>query len=164
MNAPYSNPSDSYNRPGFIQGRLHNFGLTMMVMGASFGLYYLGLFGTVDGPLRPDRIGDHLAAIGFSNRHLLILLVALMGIAIVWNWLYNAICRLLGKRLACACRMDGGDGFCAAPVRRVRRGHYVCAAGHTRPDARFQALKKGTVAHFLWMMFLVFSAIVVYLT
>jgi hypothetical protein len=163
MNTPNVTSSNNACQPGFVQSRLHNFGLTMIVMGASFGLYYLGLFGAVDGPLRPDRIGDRLAAVGFSNRHLLMGLIALMGIAIVWNWLYNAICRLLGRRLTCACRTEGADGFCAAPVRRVRRGHYVCAAGHTRPNARFHALKKGTVAHFFWMMFLVFSGIVFYL-
>jgi hypothetical protein len=163
MNTPNVTSSNNAYRPGFIQSRMQNFGLSMIVMGASFILYYLGLFGTVDGPLRPDRIGDRLAAVGFSNRHLMIFLLASMAIAIVWNWLYNATCRLLGKRLACACRVGGADGFCPAPVRRVRRGHYVCAAGHTRPDARFHPLKKGTVAHFFWMMFLIFSAIVMYL-
>jgi hypothetical protein len=143
---------------------MHHFGWTMIVMGASFGLYYLGLFGSVDGPLRPEHIGDQLAAVGFTRPHLLLLLVSLLGIAVVWNWLFNAICRLLGLRLTCACRMEASDGFCPAPVRRVRRGHYVCAEGHTRPNGRFHALKKGTVAHFIWMMFLIFGAIVVHLT
>lgn len=143
---------------------MQNFGLTMIVMGASFGLYYLGLFGTVEGPLRPERIGEQLAASGFTNRHLLFMMLSLMGIAIVWNWIYNGVCRLLGRRMTCACRAETADGYCAATARRERAGHYVCTAGHTRPEARFHPLAKGTVGHFMWMMFAIFSAIIVYLT
>ena len=65
-------------------------------------------------------LGDRLAAGGFSNRHLLMGLIALMGIAIVWNWLYNAICRLLGRRLTCACRTEGADGFCEGARGKIR--------------------------------------------
>ena len=150
-------------RRGFVQNRMQNFGWTMIVMGASFALYYLGLFGGVEGPLRPERIGDQLAAIGFNNRHLLLGLLGLMAIAIVWNWIYNGICRLLGWRMTCACQAETPDGFCAAPVRRERPDHYVCADGHTRPHARFHPLAKGTIGHFIWMMFAIFSAIVAYL-
>ncbi|MBI5551375.1 MAG: hypothetical protein HY911_07690 [Desulfobacterales bacterium] len=163
MNTSTVTSSNHAFRRGFVQNRMQNFGWTMIVMGASFGLYYLGLFGTVEGPLRPERIGDQLAAVGFTNRHLLMGLLSLMGIAIVWNWIYNGICRLLGRRMTCACRAESADGFCAAPVRRERPGHYVCADGHARPDARFHPLAKGTVAHFMWMMFAIFSAIVYYL-
>lgn len=114
-------------RRGFVQNRLQNFGVTMVVMGASFGLYYLGLFGGVSGPLQPERIGDWLAAMGFSDRRLLVLLLSFMVIAITWNWVYNAFNRLLGRR----------DVIC---------------------------VKKGTVSHFVWAMWLTFSAIVFYLT
>jgi hypothetical protein len=155
--------SNNGSRRGFIQTRMQNFGWTMIVMGASFGLYYLGLFGGVDGPLRPDRLGERLAAIGFSNRHLLMVLLSLMGVAIVWNWIYNGLCRLMGWRLTCACRAETADGFCAALARREASGQYVCAGGHRRPDARFHPVVKGTVAHFMWMMFAIFSAIVYYL-
>ncbi len=160
---PYSSSGNQF-RKGFIQSRMQNFGLTMIVMGASFGLYYLGLFGTVDGPLRPARIGDQLAAAGFTNRHLLLIMLGCMGIAIVWNWIYNALCRLMNWRMTCACRSDAGGGFCTASARRERAGRYVCAEGHVRPDARFHPVAKGTVGHFMWMMFAIFSAILIYLT
>lgn len=163
MNPTYTSSSGNACRKGFVQNRMQNFGWTMIVMGASFGLYYLGLFGGVEGPLRPDRLGDRLAATGFSNQHLLMVLLGLMGIAIVWNWIYNGLCRLLGWRLTCACRAETADGFCAAPTRRESNGQYVCADGHTRPDARFHPVIKGTVAHFMWMMFAIFSAMVYYL-
>jgi hypothetical protein len=154
---------DQTYRRGFIQTRMQNFGLTMIVMGASFGLYYLGLFGTVEGPLHPAHIGDRLAASGFTDRHLLILLLSLTGIAIVWNWVYNSFCRLLGRRLTCAGQAENADGCCPAAVRREGADRYVCTAGHIQPEARFHPLAKGTIGHFIWMMFAIFSAIVIYL-
>jgi len=157
-------PSDDRPRRSFIQERLRKFGLTMMVMGASFALYYLGLFGGVEGPLKPERIGERLAALGFSNRHLLIVLLASLVIAIIWNWLYNSFSRVLGRRMTCTFRLNTDKGLCALPVQRESSGRFVCAAGHTCKDAYFNPVKKGTVAHFIWMMFLIFSAIVFYLT
>lgn len=107
-------------RTGYVQNRMKNFGLTMVVMGASFGLYYLGFFGGVEGPLQPGRIGERLAAMGFTGRHLLCLFLLLTLVAITWNWLYNAITR--------------------------------------RPTTH--AIRKGTLGHFAWIMFLIFSIIV----
>lgn len=159
---------DKPHRRGYIQNRLQNFGLTMIVMGASFVLYYLGLFGGVAGPLQPERIGDKLAVLGFSNRHLLFICLSFMVIAITWNWMYNAINRFLGRDMTCAVPGEGEPGFCARPVRREMggraAGRYVCAAGHQSLKAHFHIVKKGTVSHFLWMMFLVFSAIVFHLS
>lgn len=163
MNSGQNTPTVPGHR-GFIQNRVQNFGMTMIVMGISFIFYYLGLFGSVDGPLEPDKIGERLASAGMTNQHLLTLLLTLMGIAIVWNWIYNACCRLLGKRMHCAHQGNAKGGRCAMPVRRNAAGRYVCAAGHDRPDACFLPLKKGTVAHFIWMMLLIFSGIVIYLT
>ncbi|RJQ84154.1 MAG: hypothetical protein C4519_05555 [Desulfobacteraceae bacterium] len=157
-------PNAGNPRRGFIQTRLQNFGLTMIVMGASFILYYLGLFGGVEGPMTPAYIGERLAAAGFTNRHLLILLLSCMLIAIVWNWLYNGICFLSGRRLTCACRLKEDGRLCAVAVRRDRDCGHVCSAGHRRPKVRFHPVKKGTVAHFVWMMFMVFSGIVIYLS
>lgn len=101
---------------------MRNFGLTMVVMGISFGLYYLGLFGGVEGPLQPEHIGDKLAAMGFSGCHLLCLFLLLTVVAATWNWLYNA----MGRRFKRNCRV----------------------------------VRKGTFAHLIWIMFLVFSLIV----
>jgi len=114
---PWASP-----RRSFVQHRVRNFGLTMVVMGFSFGLYYLGFFGGVEGPLQPEHIGDRLAAMGFSGRHLLYLFVLLTVVAVTWNWLYNAMGRLFKRD----CRL----------------------------------VRKGNFAHFIWIMFLVFSLIV----
>ena len=157
-------PVDQKPQRSFIQYRLHKFGLNMLVMLASLALYYLGLFGGVDGPLNPDRIGEKLADLGFSNQHLLIVLLAVTVITITWNWLYNGISRLLGRRMTCSCRLNDDNALCALPVRRTGGGQFVCSAGHTRNAARFNPVKKGKVAHFIWMMALSFSAIVFYLS
>lgn len=69
----------------------------MVVMGLSFVLYYLGLFGEVEGPLTPERIGDRLAAMGVSGDHLFYLFLLLTVIAVTWNWLYNATGRLFNR-------------------------------------------------------------------
>ena len=93
---PLRNPSQ---QRGFIQNRMHNFGLTLVVMGASFALYYLGLFGSVSGPLEPGRIGDSLADLGISDRHVLVICLSLMVLAITWNWIYNAVNRLTKRHM-----------------------------------------------------------------
>jgi hypothetical protein len=121
---------------GFARSRLQNFGLTMVVMGVSFGLYYLGFFGGVEGPLSAERIGDALACLGFSGRHLLAVCLSLTAMALTWNWLYYALRRLWG-----GC-MPG--------------------AGRHASGTQLGVVKKGALGHFLWMMFLVISAIVFY--
>ena len=158
---------DAPHQRGLVQNRLQNFGLTMVVMGASFGLYYLGLFGSVPGPLEPARIGDQLAALGFSDRHLLVTFLVFLVISISWNWLYNAVIRLRGRHMTCAFRKDGETAFCSELISKEKSdfsaGRYVCSAGHKCSKVHIQVVKKGTVSHFLWMMWLVFSAMVVYL-
>ena len=108
----------------------------MVVMGISFGLYYLGFFGGVPGPLSPGRIGDALAGMGFSDRRLLILCLSLTAAALTWNWLYNALRKLLHVN--------------------------AVGAGNQSPEFQRHAVKKGTIGHFMWMMFLVLSAIILY--
>jgi hypothetical protein len=126
----FSTPGNLRPRRRFIQTRLQNFGLSMIVMGASFLLYYLGLFGGVEGPLEPAKIGDTLASLGVSNYHVLGICLLFMVISLTWNHAYNA-CRSI------LYRNDTGS----------------------RPET----VRKGPVSHFLWMMWLVFSAIVGYL-
>lgn len=125
-----SSPGPRPRRRGFVQTRLQNFGLSMIVMGASFLLYYLGLFGGVEGPLEPARIGDNLASLGISNYHVLGACLLFMIISLTWNHVYNACQRILWRN-------DTGS--------------------------RFPRVRKGPVSHFLWMMWLVFSAMVGYL-
>ena len=151
---------------GFAQSRLRNFGVTMAVMGASFALYYLGLFGGVPGPLQPASIGDWLADLGFKPGHMLAAFLMLAVVSIIWNWVYNGLNRLLQRNLRCTVTLNDSGGLCAEPVTR-RTGHdsgrqYICRAGHTSGQAGIRVVRKGTLSHFLWMMFLIFSVIVYY--
>lgn len=126
----FSSPGTPRPRRRFVQTRLQNFGLSMIVMGASFLLYYLGLFGGVEGPLEPARIGDTLASLGVSNHHVLGICLLFMIISLTWNHVYNAF-------------------------QSIRLRHDTGRQPET--------IRKGPVSHFLWMMWLVFSAMVGYL-
>jgi hypothetical protein len=100
---------------GFTRSRLHNFGLTMVIMGASFILYYLGLFGTVEGPLTPANLGASLSSLGVTQRHVILMLLALLIGAITWNWIFNLTRFVAGRRMTCLARSKDADGFCGAP-------------------------------------------------
>lgn len=150
----------------FVQQRLHHFSLTLMVMGASFLLYYLGFFGGVDGPMQPERIGERMATMGCRKGHVLIILSLLTVIAIIWNWIYNAVSRLLGRRMVCIFHSKRDGVPCGLPVNRQKGREkvpqYVCRDGHACSEALFVAVKKGTVGHFMWMMWLILTLIVLY--
>jgi hypothetical protein len=168
-------PAEAYSggdpyRRAYGQQRLVHFGITMIVMGASFFLYYLGFFGRVDGPLNPAQLGEHLAASGMSKVHLIILAAVLVLLALSWNWIFNLVCIRLGKRLTCS-RIDDRGAVCGGPVRRQaaaqkksskRIQRYVCTHGHTQPNAHFHPVKKGTVSHVVWMISVIFTFIVFY--
>lgn len=158
------------HRPRYIRSRLHNFGLTMVVMGASFILYYLGLFGTVDGPLSPDHMGVALSGLGVTRRHVILILLSVLIGAVSWNWIFNLTSLAVGNRLTCKATGDGDDEVCAAPVQRTRRlsrrtgrtiMEYVCARGHHRADAHFRPVKKGAVSNTVWMACLAFVLIAI---
>ena len=166
----YHNHSESMaagrGHGSFAQSRMRNFGVTMAVMGASFVLYYLGFFGGVSGPLQGASIGDWLANLGFKPRHLLGMFLMLTVLSIIWNWVYNGLNRLFKWNLRCAAPLNDSGGLCSEPVVE-RTGYdagqqYVCRAGHTCGQAQVRAVGKGTIGHFLWMMFLIFSVIVYY--
>ncbi len=126
----FSSPGPPRPRRGFVQTRLQNFGLSMIVMGISFLLYYMGLFGGVEGPLEPAKIGDTLGSLGVSNYHILGICLLFMVISLTWNNVYNTF-------------------------QGIRH----------RNDTSRQpgTISKGPVSHFLWVMWLVFSAMVGYL-
>jgi hypothetical protein len=126
----FSSPGPSRPRRGFVQTRLQHFGLSMIVMGASFLLYYMGLFGGVEGPLEPARIGEKLASLGVSNYHVLGICLLFTVICLTWNHVYNAFQSM---------RLQNDPGRLPKTIR------------------------KGPISHFLWMMWLVFSAMVAYL-
>jgi hypothetical protein len=153
---------------GFVRSRLHNFGLTMVVMGASFFLYYLGLFGTVDGPLTPANMGTALSGMGVTRHHVIMVLLSILIFAISWNWVFNLTSVLIGSRMTCKAADKNGDGFCGAPVKRTRHiskrtgqtvVEYVCPSGHRRSEAHFHPIKKGSVSNTVWMACLAFVLI-----
>jgi hypothetical protein len=152
------------------QQRLVHFGITMVVMGGSFFLYYLGFFGRVDGPLNPAQLGEQLAASGVTRIQLIILAAVWALLALSWNWVFNLACFQLGKRLTCS-RVDDQGTVCGSPVRRQAVTHgksnkrierYVCSHGHAMPGACFQPVKKGIISHVVWMVSLIFVFIIFY--
>ncbi|MBC2733524.1 MAG: hypothetical protein HF981_04130 [Desulfobacteraceae bacterium] len=172
MNAEQINPTMS--RPihppqrGFARSRLYNFGLTMVIMGASFVLYYMGLFGTVDGPLTPANMGKALSGLGVTQRHVIIMLLSLLIGAVSWNWLFNLTSAMIGARMTCTAAGKDGNEYCGLPAKRIRRVSrrsgrevitYVCDDGHRRSEAHFHPLKKGAVSNTVWMACLAFVII-----
>jgi hypothetical protein len=160
-----------WNTRTFIQRRMIRMCLSMLVMVLCFPLYYLGLFGTVEGPLNPQRIGDLLAGMGVTQSHIVGFLLAVAIIAGTWNWVYNLVSRQAGARLSCKRQVDEEGNLCGAAVRRsstVDRktgqevAQYVCQYGHKRRDAQFHAVKKGHASHAIWAIALAFIAIVLF--
>lgn len=156
----------------FIQRRLIRFCLSMLVMVLCFPLYYLGLFGTVEGPLNPANIGDTLAGMGVTQKHAMVLFLSFMMIAVSWNWIYNLVSMLMGSRLSCSRTGPGGQP-CTAVVSRKRivdpkSGRnvfqYTCTKGHKRREAHFHPVKKGTISHCLWLISFVFCLMVFFMS
>ena len=156
----------------FIQQRMIRFCFTMLVMVLCFPLYYLGLFGSVEGPLNPAHIGERLAGMGVTRTHAMIMFLTFLIVSVAWNWIYNLVSMLIGSRLTCK-RLVAEEQFCGARVTRTRVRHkktgqmvvqYVCSNGHKRPDAHFHPLKKGTVSHSIWVISLAFCIIVFFMS
>ena len=177
MKTPESHGPVTSGRPRstqeFFRQRLTRFGLSMIVMGICFPLYYLGLFGGVKGPLNPEQLGTSIANMGLSKVHMLVFFVSLMIFATAWNWVYNLVSLLSGIRFTCAKQMDKTGAPCGAPATRKkfvgRKGgipvtEYLCENGHRRSEAHFHPLKKGTVSHSLWVISLAFCIIVLFLS
>ena len=161
-------PAGSRPQRGFLRSRLANFGLTMIIMGASFALYYLGLFGTVDGPLAPERMGTFLAEMGVTQRHVIVLLLTVLIAALTWNWIYNLASLMTGRRMTCNAVDKNTGEVCGAVVERrkhtgKRSGQtvveYRCPHGHLRPEAHFHPVRKGTVSNTIWVGCAIFTLI-----
>jgi hypothetical protein len=176
MNATQANdamymPAGSRPQRGFLQNRLASFGLTLIVMGASFGLYYLGLFGTVDGPLAPARMGTALAEMGVSQRHVIVMLLTLLIGALTWNWIFNLASMLAGQRMTCNAVDKATGETCGAAVQRLKHQakrsgqtvvEYRCPHGHLRPEAHFHPVRKGTVSNTIWIGCAIFTMIAIF--
>jgi len=161
-----------WNSRTFIQKRLIRFCLSMLVMVLCFPLYYLGLFGSVEGPLNPARIGESLAGLGITRIHSAVFFLTLLVIAVSWNWIFNLVSYLSGARLTCnRVNEDGKPCGVRAERRKVvlkktgeKISQYVCAEGHKRPEAHFHPVHKGTFSHTLWVLALIFCVIVLFMS
>ena len=144
----------------FIHQRSNRFLMSLLIMLICFPLYYLGLFGSVEGPLQPAQIGQWLAGIGVSRSHILFLFAAVMILAVTWNWIFNLLSLLIGSRLTC--NRTGEHGLtCGVAVIRQKNAdqktgrvtsQYICSYGHKRPAAHFHPVKKGAVSHTAWII------------
>ena len=118
------------NNRNYGRERLFNFGVTMIVMSICFPLYYLGLFGNVEGPLQPARLGERLASMGVSKTHMLALFLSFLIISVTWNWIYNLVSLLIGSRLICFKKVGHEGAACggAELVRSRERGLFLAPA------------------------------------
>ena len=156
----------------FIHKRLVRMSLSTVVMILCFPLYYLGLFGSVEGPLNPARIGDFLASMGVTKTHSLVFFLSFLIIAVSWNWIYNTVSLLVGARLTCK-KPDEEGKICAAKAERKKVANektgkvvvqYICEKGHKRPQAHFHPVQKGTISNTVWVICLAFCVIVLFLS
>lgn len=161
-----------WNTRTYLQKRMIRFCMTMIVFILCVPLYHAGLFGTVDGPLNPERIGESLAGMGVTRTHSALFFLALLIIAVAWNWIFNLVSYLTGARLTCN-KADEGGSPCGARVDRrsvvqKKTGQsvplYVCEKGHKRPDAHFHPVQKGTASHTIWVIAAAFCVIVLFLS
>ena len=142
-------------RRSVSQRRMIAFGLNIIVMAACFPLYYLGFFGSVEGPLNMANIGRGLAGMGFTVASFQALLIAVFIGMLTWNWILNFIAHLTGQRLTCS-QGSREQGYCGELVER-RRDHdgkswvYACPKGHLRSEAHFHPIRKGKLANSLLM-------------
>jgi hypothetical protein len=161
-----------WNGLDFFQRRVVRMGLSFLVMIICFPLYYLGLFGTVEGPLNPSHLGEGLANLGVTRTHSAVFFLAFLIIAVSWNWIFNSVSLLAGSRLTCKKTRDDGRP-CGALVERKKVvqkktgqtiPQYICSHGHKLPEADFHPVQKGTISHTLWIMALIFCFIVFFLS
>ena len=110
------------------RNQLRRFGYNMVALALSIGLYYLGFFGTVEGPLNPSAIGQHLKTMGFSGKHLLYILFILFAVSLTWNWIYNGAVKLYFN-FKCS-RVEQCEKMIQTPesVQKGKWGHTVWAA------------------------------------
>ena len=159
---------NSFKKTNFLQKRMHSMGISMIVMGASFFLYYLGFFGTVEGPLTPATIGDTLAGMGVTKAHMIMFFLSFFIISLTWNHLYNLVSLVMGTRLTCLSETQQGQE-CGAATRKIKTvtsvrktdgDRFKCTNGHVCADARFHPVKKGVISHTVWVAALLFCVII----
>lgn len=152
---------DQYRIPKtYFQKRAQNLGMTMIVMGACFLFYYLGLFGGVKGPLCPETIGTFLSGQGVSRDHIRLACFGILIVSLIWNHLITLACFIMGTRRTCTCKGPKNTpcGHKTKKIRKAKKGTgkdfvkiYQCEKGHCSDTARFHPVKKGMVAHVVWI-------------
>lgn len=159
------------NSSDYFRKRLQGFSVTLIVMGLSFLLYYLGMFGGVDGPLNPEKISSTLNTSGFTRMHLSVITGLIALAAVTWNWVFNLFNYFSGTNLTCNKKMTGGKKLCGENVVKtktrqrktgVKIDQYVCPKGHVLSTANFNPLKKGTLGHVVWISSLMLFLTVMY--
>jgi hypothetical protein len=153
----------------YFRKRAQSVGLSLMVMGVSFFLYYLGLFGNVEGPLEPGNIGASLAGMGVTKIHMLMFFLSFFIFALTWNHLFNLVSFMIASRLTCIKKNDEGL-ICGALTKKIKisddkkKGvvRFECTNGHTCSDACFHPVKKGAISHTVWVAALLFFAMIMY--
>ncbi len=104
--------------------------VTLASLGGSIGLYYLGFFGTVEGPLNPEKISAAVAGSNIGSGHLLAGLFLIFLVSISWNWVYNMINRI--------------------KIDRAATGHSQSAGKQKIEPVTFQPVRKGPWSHTIW--------------
>lgn len=143
--------------------QLKKFGISMSVMAASIGLYYLGFFGSFDGPLHPTRVGEKLSRLGFTAIHLLVIFIILFAASVTWNWIYNLFNRWTGRRHCCLRKNDSGEICGAATAMQKIQAQpagannrlFLCEKGHKNTHARYIPVKKDKWGYSLCAVMLV---------
>ena len=153
---------DPVNRPRGNDQRsdlLARFGCQMVVIGICFPLYYLGFFGSVNGPLHPALLGERLLDMGITRTHVLMISSFIVLLTLIWNWVHNWVSRRFGYHLTCTMIKDR-DTSCNAPIRQkswvpTENGsgvwEYMCVQGHRQPQASYNAVRKGPYSHMVWI-------------
>ncbi|WP_300672507.1 hypothetical protein [Desulfoluna sp.] len=160
------NPMDQSQ---YLRKRTHSIGVSMIVMGGSFFLYYLGLFGNVQGPLTPSTLGASLAGLGLTKKHMLLFFLSFFIMSLIWNHLFNLTAFVTGARRRCLGEDEEGH-VCGAVTRKIKGisaigekvVQYECAQGHLCTEAHFEAVKKGVVSYTVTVAALMFCVIVMY--
>jgi hypothetical protein len=104
--------------------------VTLVSLGGSIGLYYLGFFGTLEGPLNPEKIGAAVAGSNIGPGHLLAGLFLIFLVSISWNWVYNLIQRM--------------------KIQRAVTKHPQTAGKQKNEPVTFQPVRKGPWSHTIW--------------
>lgn len=159
------------NREAFNRQWVRRCSIQILVMVICFALYYLGLFGGVEGPLSGASLADLLVRLHVSGRDILFFFLGLTVLCLTWNWGYNLFCFVFGRRLTCnQPGKEGSGGRCGAPTLR-RKGRdsrsgrtayrFHCRAGHVRETADFRPLEKGIWGNMLWLFLLAVTVMIV---